>query len=311
MDQENLDAIVNAIIKELTALGIQPAPLAPADQTRTLPISESRPVETQPDSDLIIDLNDPTTQAVRRQPGVHQPIDPESLSALMDTTTARIGAGRAGVRLRTASLLLFQSDLAVTQDALYRDVDANILAEFNLFQVQTQVTGGKQEYLLRPDLGRRLSTEARHIITERCVKSPNIQVCVGDGLSAAAIDANLRKIMPVIQSGCQTAKLSLGTPFFIQYCRVGVMNDIGDLLKPDVLILLIGERPGLGRAESMSAYMAYRPASGQNDADREVICNIFDGGGTNPLEAGAYALQLAQKMIKKQSSGVKSRLIET
>jgi ethanolamine ammonia-lyase small subunit len=88
------------------------------------------------------------------------------------------------------------------------------------------------------------------------------------------------------------------------------MNDIGDLIQPDVLILLIGERPGLGRAESMSAYMAFHPSSGHTDADREVICNIFDGGGTNPLEAGAYAIQMAKKMIKNQASGVKSKLIE-
>jgi ethanolamine ammonia-lyase small subunit len=190
-------------------------------------------------------------------------------------------------------------------------VDEQLLGEMNLFTVQTGVTGGKQEYLLRPDLGRQLSPDARKTIEEKCIKSPDIQVCVGDGLSAAAIEANLRKILPVIQNGCQTAGLSMGTPFFIRYCRVGVMNDIGDLIHPKVLILLIGERPGLGRAESMSAYMGYRPQSGHTDADREVICNIFDGGGTNPLEAGAYAVQMAQKMIRMQASGIKLKLKET
>jgi len=86
------------------------------------------------------------------------------------------------------------------------------------------------------------------------------------------------------------------------------MNDIGDLLTPDVLILLIGERPGLGRAESMSAYMAFRPKQGDNDADRDVVCNIFEGGGTNPLEAGAFIVQFAQKMRQYQASGVKLKL---
>jgi ethanolamine ammonia-lyase small subunit len=260
--------------------------------------------------ELSIDLPDPTTPEARSLPGVHKPADPDGLKALMETTSARIGVGRAGPRIRTRSLLLFQSDLAVTQDALMRDVDPKLLDEFKLFRVQTRITGGKQEFLLRPDLGRQLSDEARRTISERCVKSPNIQICVGDGLSAAAIEANLRKIFPVLQSGCQTAGLSLGTPFFIQYCRVGVMNDIGDLLHPDVLILLIGERPGLGRAESMSAYMAYHPQAGHTDAERDVICNIYDGGGTNPLEAGAYALQFAQKMMRSQASGVKLKLME-
>lgn len=297
MDADQLEAIINAVVKELRAAGLvktaQPVP----------------PASAAP-GDLSIDLPDPTTPQARNWPGVHAPADAEGLEALMATTTARIGAGRAGARLRTRSLLLFQSDLAVTQDALLRDVDPALLDEFGLFRVQTRVTGGKQEYLLRPDLGRALSDEAKRIIQERCVQSPNIQVCVGDGLSAAAIEANLRQIFPVIRAGCKTAGLSLGTPFFIQYCRVGVMNDIGELLRPDVLILLIGERPGLGRAESMSAYMAYRPQPGHTDAERDVICNIYDGGGTNPLEAGAYALQVAQKMLRSQASGVKLKLME-
>ena len=62
---------------------------------------------------------------------------------------------------------------------------------------------------------------------------------------------------------------------FIKHCRVGVLNDIGEVLKPEVIILLIGERPGLGRAASLSAYMAYRPTAGDTDADRDVVSNIF------------------------------------
>ena len=146
------------------------------------------------------------------------------------------------------------------------------------------------------------------MINQKCVKNPQVQLVVGDGLSAAAIESNLRQIFPVIQQGLQSAGLSLGTPFFVKYCRVGVMNDIGDILNPEVLILLIGERPGLGRAESMSAYMAYRPKKGQNDSDRDVICNIFENGGTNPLEAGAFMVQFVQKMRQHQASGVKLKL---
>jgi ethanolamine ammonia-lyase small subunit len=174
--------------------------------------------------------------------------------------------------------------------------------------VQTQITGGKQEYLLRPDLGRQLNDEAKKTIQEKCIKSPNLQLVVGDGLSAAAVEANVREMFPVIMQGAKSAGLSVGTPFFIQYCRVGVLNDIGELLKPDVVILLVGERPGLGRAESLSAYMAYRPKAGDTDADRDVICNIFQNGGTNPLEGAAFAVQLAQKMMKHQASGVKMKL---
>ncbi len=325
MDKDQMQKLVNEILQEIAQENLKKITeqnditFSTNSSIRPLEITESVSDFKQPKksdepsgslSSLKIDLPDPTTDEMRYKPGVDHPIDSEGLPALISTTTARLGGGRTGTRLRTRSLLLFQSDLAVTQDTLYRDVDPQILAQFNLFSVQTQITEGKEQYLLRPDLGRRLSEAARKIIQAKCTKSPNIQICIGDGLSAYAIEVNVPKILPVMEAGCKTAGLTLGTPFFIQYCRVGVMNDIGDLIKPDVLILLIGERPGLGRAESMSAYMAFRPSSGHTDADREVICNIFDGGGTNPLEAGAYAIQMAKKMIKNQASGVKSKLIE-
>ena len=306
MNDAQLNAIVDAVVKELlaTKAASGPAPVATPTAPSAAP-APSQPAAQPAPADLTIDLPDPTLPATRYQPRVKNPRDPEALKALMASTTARIGVGRSGPRYRTASLLLFQADHAVTQDALYRDVDQKLLDDLGLFTVQTKITGGKQEYLLRPDLGRQLNDDARRTVQEKCVKSPNIQLVVGDGLSAAAVEANVREMFPVLRQGAQAAGLSLGTPFFIKYCRVGVLNDIGDLLKPDVVILLIGERPGLGRAESLSAYMAYRPKPGDSDADRDVVCNIFNNGGTNPLEGAAFAIQTAQKMIRYQASGIK------
>jgi len=256
----------------------------------------------------VIDLPDPTMPELRYKPRVKNPKNPQALNDIIASTTARIGVGRAGPRYNTASLLLFQGDHAVTQDALYRDIDQRLLDEFGLFTVQTNITGGKEQFLLRPDLGRQLNAEAKQTISAKCIKNPNVQLVIGDGLSAAAIEANLRQIFPVIRQGVQSAGLTFGTPFHIKYCRVGVMNDVGELIKPDVVVLLIGERPGLGRAESMSAYMGYKPKYGDNDADRDVVCNIFENGGTNPLEAGAFVMQIAQKMRQYQGSGVKLKL---
>ena len=292
MDEARINAIVEAVLAEVRR-GTPPASAPPR------PAAESTRA-----GQLAIDLPDPTVPTARYRPGVANAADPDALRALIASTSARIGVGRAGPRCRTASLLLFQADHAVTQDALYRDVDPQLLADLSLFSVQTRVTGGKAEYLLRPDLGRQLNDEARRVIAEKCVKAPNIQLVVGDGLSAAAVEANAREMFPVILQGAKAAGLSVGTPFFIKYCRVGVLNDIGALLNPDVVILLIGELPGLGRAESLSADMAYRPQPGHTDADRDVVCNIFNHGGTNPLEAGAYTLQIAQKMLRHQASGV-------
>jgi ethanolamine ammonia-lyase small subunit len=315
MDDAKLAAIVDAIVRELQASGAVKTngsdSTGSASVSSTLSAPSTVPVRSRTatsTADLNIDLPDPTLNEYRYKARVKNPKDANGVRALMDSTTARIGVGRAGPRYSTASLLLFQGDHAVTQDALYRDVDQKLLDQFNLFTVQTKITGGKQEYLLRPDLGRLLNDDAKRIINEKCQKNVNIQLCVGDGLSAAAIEANLRQIFPVIKQGAQNAGLTFGTPFFIKYARVGVMNDVGELIKPDVVILLIGERPGLGRAESMSAYMGYKPKYGDTDADRDVVCNIFENGGTNPLEAGAFVVQLAQNMRKSQASGVKLKL---
>ena len=308
MDDEKINEIVERVIQQLKAAGIVPAqPVEPSKLPVTPSASKTIPANPKT-ADINIDLPDPTADALRCAPGVKSPKVPAALPELIKSTSARIGVGRAGPRYTTRALLLFQGDHAVTQDALYRDIDPRLLDELGMFSVQTNITGGKEEYLLRPDLGRQLNAEAKILIAARCAKNPDIQIVVGDGLSAAAIEANLRQIYPVMLQGFQSAGLRVGTPFHVKYCRVGVMNDIGDILQPDVLILLIGERPGLGRAESMSAYMGYRPRGGHNDADRDVVCNIFEKGGTNPLEAGAFIVQMAQKMRQHQASGVKLKL---
>lgn len=320
MNSDQFDTIVNAIVRELQASLPSEIPPKAEDVLPARPSTPAKsPLPTQPQeltkpinagsTSLVVDLPDLTEPEFRSQPGVKSPTDEEGLRALMSATPARIGYGRSGPRYQTKHWLLFQADQAITQDTLYRSVDDTLLNQLGLFKVQTCIGGGKQEYLQRPDLGRVLNEEAKLTILSKCVQKPQIQVCVGDGLSAQAIESNLPQILPVIQQGCQTAGLSFGTPFFIEYCRVGVMNDIGDLLHPDVLMLLIGERPGLGRADSMSIYMAYQPRSGHTDAERDVICNVFNGG-TNPLEAGAYAIQLAQKMIEFKAAGVKLKLTE-
>jgi ethanolamine ammonia-lyase small subunit len=255
---------------------------------------------------LDIDLPDPTAPERRRASGVEQPHDREGLANLMATTTARIGVGRAGPRPRTAALLEFQADHGVTQDAIYGVVDDAVKDQLGLFTVSTRVRD-RDEYLLRPDLGRRLTEAARRTIAERCVREPQVQVVVGDGLSAAAITNNLTVIYPVIAQGLASAGISMGTPFFIEGARVGVMNDLNEVIGAEVVVLLIGERPGLGIADAMSAYMGYRPGPGKTDADRDLVCMITAGGGINPLEAGAYVVQVVRRMLEHRASGVELR----
>ena len=96
---------------------------------------------------------------------------------------------------------------------------------------------------------------------------------------------------------------AFGRPFLIRHCRVGVLNDLGELLDPAVVVLLIGERPGLATAQSLSAYLAYRPRAGNTDARRNLISNIH-ARGVSPADAAQRILSLAEKMRRMQASGV-------
>lgn len=296
MPETDIQAIVEAVLAQ-----IQKSAEAPA-------AGEPSPAGADT-HELRIDLEDPTLPAARQRSGIDAPSDPEGLRALMAATPARIGVGRCGPRPRTAARLLFLADHGVTQDALMQEVDPALLDELGLFTVESQA-GSRQEYLKRPDLGRKLTEASRTMVRERCTKNPDVQLFVGDGLSGAAIDHNLRQIMPVLRQGLQSAGLSLGTPFFVKNARVGLLNDVNRIVDAKVCAVLIGERPGLARAQSMSIYLGYRPRPDSTDANRDVICNIYEGG-LNPLEAGALAVQLIGKMIAVRASGIELKLAQT
>jgi ethanolamine ammonia-lyase small subunit len=290
----DIEGIVQAVLAELrrepAAKGVTPTDGAVVHA----PVDEGG---------FTIDREDPTTPEARRRIGVANPYDGEGLANLCSTTTARLGVGRAGSRPRTATLLTFLADHGVTQDAIYGTVDEAVKEQFGLFSVRTLIDD-RDQYLLRPDLGRRLSDEAKATIEERCTKSPQVQIVVGDGLSAAAVNNNLAKIYPVIEQGLKSAGISVGTPFFIEFARVGVMNDVNEVVGADMVLLLLGERPGLGIADALSAYMGFKPAEGKTDAQRDLVCMITEHGGTNPLEAGALVVELIRKTLKYQASGV-------
>ena len=162
----------------------------------------------------------------------------------------------------------------------------------------------KEEYLTRPDLGRRLSEEAKAVIRERCQMRPQVQVIVVDGLSSTAIEANIRDFLPALMQGLKNLGLSVGTPFFVKYGRVAIMDDIGEILQPDVVVEAVGERPGLVTAKSMSAYMCWRPRHGTIESDRSLISNIHDGG-TPATEAGAAVAAFVKRIYDNQASGTK------
>lgn len=232
---------------------------------------------------------------------------PALLAAVRARTPARLLVGRAGTSYRTAMHLDLRRDHAAARDAVHAQLDladlgSDLVARFGLFEVQTQAES-KEEYLLRPDRGRRVSAAARTEIARRCRPNADLQVVIGDGLSATAVVAQVPSLLPLLAAGAAARGWSFGQPFVVRYCRVGVLNDIGDLLDPAVVVLLIGERPGLATAESLSAYLAYRPRAGHTDARRNLISNIHCRGVSQP-EAARRILALAEQMLRLRLSGV-------
>ncbi|SCY89157.1 ethanolamine ammonia-lyase subunit EutC [Desulfoluna spongiiphila] len=233
---------------------------------------------------------------------VDNPHNMAALEAMRQTTPARILMGRCGARQKTHSFLHFQADHAAAVDAVFLDVSDACLADNGLFGVQT-VVRDKDEFLMKPELGKRLSDEARQTILDRCEKGCRVQVIVVDGLSSAAIEANIADTVPALLQGLKAEGISAGTPFFIKYGRVGVMDEVGALLDCDIVVELIGERPGLITAESMSAYMVYKPGEKTVEADRTIVSNIHRGG-TPPAEAGAHMASVVKQMLAQKASGV-------
>jgi ethanolamine ammonia-lyase small subunit len=227
---------------------------------------------------------------------------------LREVTPARLFTGRAGSSYPTATLLELRADHAAARDAVTAELDlgsppmAELVETYGLIAVQTQA-GSTAQYLLRPDLGRRLSPAAQASIAESCPPGVDVQILIGDGLSATAVAVQVPRLLPTLIAGCAARGWSTGQTIVIRRCRVGVLNDIGDLLAPTVTILLIGERPGLATAESLSAYLAYRPQTGHTDADRNLLSNIHDAG-IPPQAAVERILALTQAMMTAQRSGV-------
>jgi len=236
---------------------------------------------------------------------------PEFVGRVQARTPARLLVGRAGAAYRTSTQLELREAHAAARDAvqleldLVRDFPAAFVEDWKLFEVSTQATS-KDEYLLRPDLGRRFSAASRAEILRRCPATNHLQIAIGDGLSVTAIAAQVPLLLPLLYEGAATRGWTAGQVFAIRHCRVGILNEIGELLQPQAGILLIGERPGLTTQESLSAYMAYRPRTNHTDAERNLISNIH-ARGVGPKQAAARILSLVEQMMKNGASGCSLR----
>lgn len=239
---------------------------------------------------------------LRTQYLVDNPKDKESFLHMKAKTPARIGIGKAGARYKTQTMLRVRADHAAAQDSVFSDVSEEYVEKNGFVFVQT-LCESKDEYLTRPDKGRRFSGNQLEVIRKTIPEKTKVAIVVGDGLSSAAIEANAADMIPSMTQVLKQHGIAIGKILFVKYCRVGAMDAIGEVTDTDVICLLVGERPGLVTAESMSAYIAYKPRHGLQEAKRTVISNIHKGG-TPPVEAGAHAAELILKMLDKKASGI-------
>lgn len=295
MDQKQIDALVREVISKLDVQSTNNNSIAINSAASTVATATTASVDS-----CALDLG---SKEAKDWIGVENPHNLEVLQALKNVTTTRVASGRTGVRPRTNSLLRFLADHSRSKDTVLKEVPQEWVEKQGLLELQSEITT-KDQYLTRPDMGRILSEASIKTLLEKCKKNPQVQVVISDGLSTDAVTANYDEILPPLLSGLKSAGLDVGTPFFVRYGRVKVEDQIGELLGAKVVILLIGERPGLGQSESLSCYAVYSPTVANTvEADRTCISNIHRAG-TPPVEAAAVIVDLAKRMLEKKASGI-------
>ena len=221
---------------------------------------------------------------------VDHPYNEKEIWKMKHATPARIGIGHCGPRYTTEAELRFLASHAAANDAVYNEVPEETVRKLGVFEVQTKCAN-KNEMLLRPDWGRIFLPEAQKTISENCVHHPQVQIYFGDGLCSPSIEANIPDLFPTIKMGLEDKGITVGTPFFVRYCRVNTARTIGPLLDAQVTCVLIGERPGLLTSESMSAYIAYNARPDMLESEYTVVSNI-SRHGIPPVEAAAHIVDL-------------------
>jgi len=202
-------------------------------------------------------------------------------NALRQFTNARIALGRAGNSLPTAPLLAFNLSHAQARDAVHHPLDADVLHEqlrthgFTTLDVHSAAPD-REHYLRRPDLGRRLSEESREALMQVTLEPPEVVFVIADGLSAFAASKQSIPLLNAVRP--RLTDWTIGPVVVARQARVALGDEIGEILKTKLVVMLIGERPGLSSPDSLGIYLTYAPKVGCSDAQRNCISNVRPEG---------------------------------
>lgn len=223
-------------------------------------------------------------------------------------TPARIGLGRAGSALTTAETLRFALAHARARDAVHAPFAAETLAReiaaLGLPVVEVaSAAASRQAYLLRPDLGRRLDAASEERLANGNREPVDVALVIGDGLSSCAVHAHGAAMVAALQPHIAREGWTLAPVVIAHQARVALGDAIGGLLRARLVIVLIGERPGLSSPDSLGLYLTYAPSPGRSDGERNCISNIH-GGGLSPGEAAFKAAWLMHEALARRLTGV-------
>jgi len=247
-----------------------------------------------PNAPVSAPLTGPGTDPVAPAPAAR----PDPWTGLRAHTPARLALGRAGVSLPTDELLRFAAAHAQARDAVHLPLDTAVLAA-ELHEAGFEVRGlrsraaNREVYLRRPDLGRRLDPADAQALQAEAGGPVDLAVVVADGLSARAAQAHARPLLIALRAALaadtDAAPLHWGPVCIATQARVALGDEIGALLQARLVLVLLGERPGLSSPDSLGAYLSHGPRVGCIDADRNCVSNIRPDG----LVAAAAAQRIA------------------
>ena len=229
-------------------------------------------------------------------------------AGLRPLTAARIGLARSGASLATGPLLEFRLAHARARDAVHAPLDegrlrADLAALGAPVLAVASAVQDRPQYLMRPDLGRRLAPDAEAVLARHAGDGHDVALVITDGLSARAVERHAKPLLAGLLPRLQAEGWHIAPLAIVRQGRVAIGDAVAQLLRARMVVILIGERPGLSAPDSMGAYLTWQPGPHTTDANRNCISNIRPEG-IDPPDAAFKIMHLLRAMRTREMSGV-------